>query len=129
MPTGLGSNYDSEMYPCARALAPRYTKLDIFVPARGRPGTFLLLIVLDTRREGEANDDFRIDDARGQNCLQRFGRVARPVAWILRSREDGRSQLLRATSELRPSYPLYPTTIATKDAIQPSYRIASVRGL
>ena len=46
-----------------------------------------------------------------------------------RSCEDGRLRLLRATSELRPSYPLYPTTIATKDAIQPSYRIASVRGL
>ena len=46
-----------------------------------------------------------------------------------RSRGDGRLQLLRATSELRPSYPLYLATIATKDAIRPSYRIASVPGL
>jgi hypothetical protein len=42
-----------------------------------------------------------------------------------------RRQSLAATEsrELRPSYPLCPTTIATKDAIQPSFRIASVRGL
>ena len=64
----------------------------------------------------------------GQSRLQVIGRVARPIAWILRSPGDSHSQPLIATSELRPSYPLYPTTIATKDAIQPSYRIASVRG-
>ena len=57
----------SDAYPCARALAPWYTKLDIFAPARGRPGTLLLSIVLSTLEGRErANDDFRIDDARGR---------------------------------------------------------------
>ena len=48
----------------AALLTAWYTKLDIFVPAHGRPGTFLLLIVLLTvKRREAADDDFRIDDA------------------------------------------------------------------
>ena len=92
-------------------------------------GTVLLFDGLSTLHGKEkSNDDCWIDDAPGLRPVPKRQSEWRAPSRGILSRGDGRLQLLRATSESRPSYPLYLATIATKDAIRPSYRMAPSSG-